>query len=196
MRLRDAIWIFVVVVLGVFITFLLIERRGPEKQGQWKATVGGVEILYQIVIPKELPPIYAAQAHIQVNDRFCRVYVDARVLTQGMPYFTYILAHETGHCVKTLRDRNEEIQRRAFVWGKSTVGCKFGAYFCDPEEGYAETWAHLYLERCGYNVATFNWPETKDKPCAYTPSWGAATPQRAEKMPLPLPPAPAVTSWR
>jgi hypothetical protein len=182
MRLQDAVWAFFVVLLAAFSYLLWVERQPPEKTGQWTAKIYEVPMLFQIVIPEELDKPWAdGQATRRLNEK-CKVFVDARVLTKGMEYFAYLLAHEAGHCLEI---RGEGIGKRWYSTseGASRAGCRFGDYFCDPTEGFAETWARLYIQRCGFNLATFGWP-SKEKSCRYTPAPGAATPEAAAKLPL------------
>jgi hypothetical protein len=184
MGLRDSLWAFVVAILSVFVILFWMERQGPEKQSDWKATVYGVPIIYQIVIPQQLDsPLWAAEALREIN-KMCHVYVDARVLSHGMDYFAAILAHETGHCIEQGGEGIRERWYSTIGGGASKAGCRFGKYYCDPAEGFAETWGRLYLQRCGFNLATFGWPDTKDTRCRYTPSPGAATPKLAAQLPV------------
>lgn len=64
------------------------------------------------------------------------------------------IAHEVGHCLDGGRSR-------AF----GAAGCVIRPYACESAEGFADTYALLYLERYGQRLDVLGWPgagETTD----------------------------------
>lgn len=70
----------------------------------------------------------------------CSVYVNARYLPS--PVLGHVLAHEVGHCLDHLE----------LGWshnGFSNQGARWGTYYSDPAEGFAEAFAVAYTKACG-----------------------------------------------
>lgn len=76
------------------------------------------------------------------------------------------IAHEVGHCLDG---------GRSHAFGEA--GCAIRAYACDSAEGFANTYALLYLERYGQRLDVLGWPGAGDTPDPL-PDPNEVTPER------------------
>lgn len=67
-------------------------------------------------------------------------------------------AHEVAHC----------LDGSQLGWshnGFEDEGCELGDYFCAPAEGFAETWALAYIDKCGYARDPLGLIPPDERPC-------------------------------
>ncbi len=62
-----------------------------------------------------------------------------------------VTSHEVGHCL-------DQFVLGGTHNGFQGEGCVWGAYFCDPNEGYAEAYSRAYLAKCGTALAPLGFP--------------------------------------
>ncbi|NJK45272.1 MAG: hypothetical protein HC933_14250 [Pleurocapsa sp. SU_196_0] len=70
-----------------------------------------------------------------------------------------ILAHEVGHCLDHLE----------LGWshnGFKDEGKVYAPFFANPAEGYAETYARVYIETCGQLLQPLGWKFRHDGDCS------------------------------
>lgn len=90
----------------------------------------------------------------------------------GESHLIAVAAHELGHC----------IDGAYLGWSSNnfgSAGCAYGGHYCKPSEGFAEAYAQVYLEKCGYNPRPLGLRSTEPHwPCEL-PDWHEVTPERA-----------------
>ena len=122
----------------------------------WEADVGGLQLRYHLVDLRSLPVLGYAQADFREGT--CNIFIDAW-LNRGLPrVHKEVVLHEVGHCVDLFElgfDHN----------GFYREGCMYGDYYCDPAEGYAETWRYAYLATCGTDLHSIGYRQADGSPC-------------------------------
>ena len=80
-----------------------------------------------------------------------------------------VVAHEVGHCLdKYVLGYTHN--------GFADEGCHYGAYWCRPNEGFANLYAHFVMDSCG-SLAPLGWPYGDDPAtCDALPHPAQATP--------------------
>ena len=80
-----------------------------------------------------------------------------------------VVAHEVGHCLdRYVLGYNHN--------GFADEGCHYGAYWCRPNEGFANLYAHFVMDRCG-SLEPLGWPLGDDPAtCDTLPHPAQATP--------------------
>jgi hypothetical protein len=126
----------------------------------WEAPVGDLHLHYHLVDLRELPTLgYAVRDYWQ---RRCHIYIDVWLTEVSHLKLLEVVLHEVGHCVDLL---TLDFDHNGFV----SEGCFFGDYYCDPAEGYAESWRYAYLAKCGANLGAvgfrFGRIGLADEPC-------------------------------
>lgn len=118
-------------------------------------------ITYRIVPPSEISPMAGIATSFLPNVCLIRV-------SEVYKNSTHILAHELGHCMDF-----QKIGPQGDI--KENDGCVFTKYYCKRSEGYAETYAYVYQEKCGETNLT-----DLGVPWATEPSKGCVPPLASE----------------
>ena len=100
-------------------------------------------IVYAVVPHGTLPPGMTGSSRTLGGTCFVQV--------QAGSENALTIAHEVGHCLDGGRSR---------AFGEA--GCVIRPYACDPAEGFADTYALLYLERYGQRLDVLGWPGAGD----------------------------------
>ena len=124
-------------------------------------TLFGQEVIYQVVDPAQLGG-YVGSAQFNWRGQ-CVVKI-----SRDAQYATYV-AHELAHCLDQGRSS-----------GFGNAGCRLRRYACAPAEGYADTYALLYLERFGQDLAPLGW--NGSVAASDLPHPDEATPQALERL--------------
>lgn len=82
-----------------------------------------------------------------------------------------VVAHEVAHCLdKYVLEKKHN--------GFADEGCHYGAYWCKPNEGFANFYAHYMVDLCG-SLAPVGWPlEDGQATCDALPHPSLATPEQ------------------
>ncbi len=107
--------------------------------------VGGIPITYKLKVLNK----YAGYANFKVS--YCQITLDPTDLTSERNA-TVIIAHEYAHCVDLFKLKFSHN-------GFRNEGAIYGNYFARAQEGYAETYARMYIQKCGYTTSWFSPPE-------------------------------------
>lgn len=131
----------------------------PTPEPRWTATVRGVPLVWEIVAPGALGLLYGTvgppvggRAHM--GERPCRVALDVEA-TRGE--WARYAAHEAAHC----------LQVALRLPGRTRPD--LGAYYADPAEGFAETYARAYVRTCGESLRPLGWRDARVPTCAAAP---------------------------
>lgn len=108
--------------------------------------VGGIPVAY---VSAPLESEYAGRA--TRFPTYCRIIIANRYDISSPSQIARYVAHEYAHCYDY------------FKLGKShnvfkNEGCIFGNYFCDPAEGYAQTYQVAFTLKCGTDLSYFKVP--------------------------------------
>lgn len=104
---------------------------------QANVTIHGVPVVYVVVEPAAL------NGHLGAAQFFggrCIVSISKAAIYAGN------IAHELGHCLDAGRSNRF-----------GNAGCRLREYACPSAEGYADTYALLYLEKFGSALAPLGW---------------------------------------
>lgn len=110
--------------------------------------IHGVPILYRVVPLSTLrttPERAKVIAQAILGSPTCTVEVGEGWLS------AWVVAHEVAHCLDYYRLNYTH-------GGFQREGCALREYACAPEEGYADTYALLYLKRFGPRLDVLGWP--------------------------------------
>jgi len=83
-----------------------------------------------------------------------------------------VVAHEVAHCLdKYVLEHTHN--------GFANEGCHYGDYWCKPNEGFANFYAHYMVDLCG-SLAPVGWPleEGQEATCDALPHPSQATPEQ------------------
>lgn len=138
----------------------------PRDDAQWQSEVQGVTITWRATAPSALGDARHAgpavgYASWMLAGQTCVVDLD---MTLARHELTRVAAHEAGHC----------LQARHLLPGLPRPD--LGAYFADPQEGYAETYARTYLAACGDSLRPLGWADTAAPSCTDAPDPRTITP--------------------
>lgn len=142
----------------------------PEAISEHDAEVLGVNIRYRIVPDGSLGGGMEGSATYLPDRRVIQL-ERRRTLDRGT--LVWLLAHEVGHCL-------DHYATGFSHGGFRNEGCAWGSYYCSPVEGFAETYAALYITRCGVRLAPLGYP-SGDTPCD-VPHPSEVTPQIVPEM--------------
>lgn len=126
----------------------------PPGDPQWTGDVQGVTIYWRYAVPGELPAGQVEHADYLPLGLTCAVRVDPML---SGPSLTRAAAHGAGHC----------LQARYLLAGFSRPDLP--AYFTDPDEGFAETYAEAYLRACGGSLRPLGWSDPVPAHCSAAP---------------------------
>lgn len=139
---------------------LLLAACGLSAPGpaEWQATVRGVPITYALVPPGSLGVIatgdVAARANYNHVTRTGHVSVDVARSRHGL---VRTIAHEVGHILY-------------FHHGlQGFPRTDLGPHYQKPLEGWAETYADLYINTCGESLAPLGWTDYAKARCTEAP---------------------------
>lgn len=86
-----------------------------------------------------------------------------------------LLAHEVGHCL--------DLRKLSLSHGGLTDhGKRWGAYYANPSEGFAEAYARLYLRVCGTDLDSLGWMNARGS--CIPPHPRQVTPELIEELGL------------
>jgi hypothetical protein len=124
---------------------------------RWTAMLRGYEIAFEI---RDVPSLgyngHEGLALAEGRGNSCSITLSTTATQR--PDLAAILAHEVGHCLDHLElgwDHN----------GFAAQGQVYGEPFASPAEGYAETYARVYLESCGFKMQPLGWKFKADGAC-------------------------------
>ena len=115
--------------------------------------VGGIPITYKLEVMNK----YAGYANFKGS--YCQITLDPTDITSERNA-TVIIAHEYAHCVDWFKLKFSHN-------GFRNEGAIYGEYFARAQEGFAETYARMYIQKCGHSTAWFSPPAeyTFGTPC-------------------------------
>ena len=152
----------------------------------WSAEVGGLRLRYHLVSLEGFSSLgYFVFAE---KTQTCHIYIDSWLAKYAsQEEHLAVVFHEVGHCADAA---HLGFSHNAFA----REGCAYGAYYCVPAEGYAETWRYAYTARCGfdalsigYDAATKNSADVSltgalTEPCTLPTAEGVLPPLFAERL--------------
>lgn len=115
-----------------------------QESGSLRATVHGVVLDYQ----------FTSLTGRQVQGTAGRAGQTCLVLLDMQSFVAdaaRVVSHEVGHCL-------DEFVLGGTHNGFQQEGCVWGAYFCNPSEGYAEAYSRAYLAKCGPLLTPLGFP--------------------------------------
>lgn len=125
---------------------------------QWDSTIHGVSVTWRATAPGGLGRIEAGEvlghATWVLAGTNCVVDID---LARSHAQLARVAAHEYAHCA----------QARYLLPGLPRPD--LGAYFADPREGFAETYARAYVAACGDALSPLGWVDFNVPLCAEAP---------------------------
>lgn len=145
------------VSIAVVVLFAACDISSRQLPGARSTTVHGVPVVYSIASVELMASQHGefALGAVSYGRWRCSVWIRQDVLARPRT-LTRVIAHEVGHCLDWFAlDYSHN--------GFTNEGCAYGQGWCPPAEGYAETWARLYLSRCGYDLAPLGWGTDRAK---------------------------------
>lgn len=106
----------------------------------------------------------------------CFVQIDRAYFDNGTAWQKVnLVAHEVGHCL--------DLRRLGLSSGGfRDEGKRWGAYYANPSEGFAEAYARTYIDRCGLDLDSLGWMNRRGT-CAL-PDPKTVTPRLIESLGL------------